>query len=80
MAGKAAITTPRGTLDKFVEVPGGEPANFLSEEEFRAKFRTLAAPCLGEETEALGDRLLALDRMKDIHALSGETRLKAAYA
>ena len=71
---------PSGPLGKFVEVPGAEPANFASEEEFRAKFHTLAAPYLGEETEAVGGRLLALDRVEDIRALSGETSFRAAYA
>jgi len=70
MAGKAAITTPRGGFERFVEAPRGEPDNFLSEDEFRAKFRALAAPYLGGETEALADRLLALDRLDDIRALS----------
>jgi len=61
MAGKATITTPRGVFEKFVEVPRGEPDNFLSEEEFRAKFRALAGPYLGEEAEALAERLMLLD-------------------
>jgi 2-methylcitrate dehydratase PrpD len=80
MAGKATITTPRGTFEKFVEAPRGEPGNFLSEEEFRAKFRALAGPYLGEEAEALADRLLTLDRVENIRALSGARSLKAAYA
>jgi len=70
MAGKAAITTPRGTFEKFVEVPRGEPGNFLSVEEFRAKFRALAAPYLGEETAPLADRLLGFDALADIRTLS----------
>ena len=49
-----------------------------SQEEFRAKFHTLAAPYLGEETEALGGRLLALDHVGDIRALSEETSFRAA--
>ncbi len=70
MAGKARIMTARRRFERFVEVPRGEPGNFLSVEEFRAKFRALAAPCLGGETEALADRLLALDTFSDIRALS----------
>ncbi len=61
MAGKATIMTPRGTFEKFVEVPRGELGNFLSEEDFRAKFRALAGPYLGDETEALAEWLLLLD-------------------
>jgi 2-methylcitrate dehydratase PrpD len=69
MAGKATITTRRGRFERLVEVPRGEPGNFLTPDEFRAKFRALAAPYLGEETEALADRLLALDTLDDIRAL-----------
>ena len=61
MAGKATITTPRGVFEKFVEVPRGEPGNFPSEDEFRAKFRALAGPYLGEEAETLAERFLLLD-------------------
>jgi len=70
MAGKAAITTRRGTFEKFVEVPRGEPDNFLSEEEFRSKFRALAAPYLGEATDPLADRLLALETISDVGTLA----------
>jgi len=80
MAGKATITTLCGTFERFVEVPRGEPANFLSEDEFRAKFRALAAPYLGGETEALAKRLLAIDAIADIRGLSGARSLKPAYA
>jgi len=80
MAGKATIATARGVFEQFVEVPRGEPGNFLSEDDFRAKFRALAAPYLGDQSEAVAERLLAIDAIADIRTLSGETSLKAAYA
>ena len=80
MAGKATITTPRGTFERFVEVPRGEPDNFLSVDEFRDKFRALAGPYLGEETEALAERLLTLEAVGDLRALAGKTRLTDACA
>lgn len=70
MAGKATIITARGRFERFVEVPRGEPGNFLSADEFRAKFRALAAPYLGEQSEALAGRLLALDALDDVRAIS----------
>jgi len=70
MAGKATITTPHGRFERFVEAPRGEPGNFLTPDEFRAKFRALAAPYLGGDAEALADRLLALDTLSDIRMLS----------
>jgi 2-methylcitrate dehydratase PrpD len=80
MAGRATIVTPRGTFERFVEVPRGEPDNFLSVDEFRAKFRALAGPYLGEETEALAERLLTLEAVGDLRALAGKTRLTDACA
>ena len=80
MAGRATIVTPRGTFERFVEVPCGEPDNFLSVDAFRDKFRALSGPYLGEETEAFAERLLTLEAVGDLRALAGKTRLTEACA
>ncbi len=85
MAGKVTIETKRGTFEAFVTFPKGEPENFVTSEEVRAKFTMLAAPCIGDgPAEALADRLAALEAEPDIHALirasapTGEPGLAAA--
>jgi 2-methylcitrate dehydratase PrpD len=53
-----------------VVVPKGEPANFLSEAELRAKFAGLADAVLGpERARTLADAVLAIDRGADIASL-----------
>ena len=53
-------------MQKIV-IPKGEPENFLTEGELRAKFAGLADAVLGEERSAhLADAVLAIDRANDI--------------
>jgi 2-methylcitrate dehydratase PrpD len=53
-----------------VTVPKGEPANFLTEAELRAKFAGLAGAVLGEERAArLADAVLAIDTAPDVARL-----------
>ena len=67
MAGAATIETTRGTFETFVEVPKGEPDNWPSEAEHRAKFDALVGPCLpAERAAALAEAILTLDRQTAI--------------
>ena len=51
-------------------MPKGEPANFLTEAELRAKFAGLAGAVLGEERAArLADAVLAIDTAPDVARL-----------
>jgi len=51
-------------------VPKGEPTNFLSEAELRAKFAGLTNAVLGEERAArLADAVLAIDSTSDVAGL-----------
>ena len=70
MSGAVRIRTGAGALETFVTVPKGEPANFLDDEEFRAKFDGLCVPYLGpEKAKRLADSLLTLDQANSIQAV-----------
>ena len=70
MAGHVQIRTTRGSFDTYVRVPKGEPANFLSAAELRAKFDGLAGPYLStRRLDELAAGVLALDQARDIGAL-----------
>jgi len=70
MAGHVKIRTTRGSFDTYVRVPKGEPANFLSAAELRAKFDGLAGPYLStRRLDELAAGVLALDQARDIGAL-----------
>ena len=75
MSAAVRITTARGAFDTYVRVPKGEPANFLSAAELRAKFDGLAAPYLpAQQLDALAARVLALEQASDIGAVLRLTR------
>jgi 2-methylcitrate dehydratase PrpD len=70
MSGVARIRTARGSFEQLVVVPKGEPDNFLSEAELRAKFDGLVAPYLSaERRERLASTLLALHEVRDVAAV-----------
>jgi 2-methylcitrate dehydratase PrpD len=70
MSGSVKIRTARGTFETYVRVPKGEPANFLTAPELRAKFDTLAGPYLSaRRRDELAAAILALEQAKDIGAL-----------
>ena len=70
MAGRLTLRAGGRTFGRFVAVPRGEPDNFLTEGELRAKFNRLAAPVLGEaRTAQLAERILSLDTLPDIATL-----------
>ena len=75
MSASVGIKTTRGTYETYVQVPKGEPKNFLSAAELRAKFDGLAAPYLSQRRrDALANALLALEQAKDMSALLRLTR------
>jgi 2-methylcitrate dehydratase PrpD len=81
MSAAVCITTARGNFETYVKVPKGEPANFLSPAELRAKFDGLAAPYLSTHRRGeLAAALLALDEARDIGELLRLTRADASSA
>jgi 2-methylcitrate dehydratase PrpD len=81
MSGSVKLKTPRGTFETYVRVPKGEPANFLSAAELRAKFDGLAAPYLsGGRRDEIAEAILLLDRAKDIGAVLRLTQPEKAGA
>ncbi len=76
MSGKLTIEARGQIFEQKVVVPKGEPSNFLTENELKAKFRGLTEAILGGERAAkLADAVLAIDRSNDI---SGLARLAVA--
>ncbi len=70
MSGKLTIEARGQRFVRKVVVPKGEPANFLSEAELRAKFAGLADGVLGAERAArLADAVLAIDSTADVASL-----------
>ena len=79
MGGRVEIRTRRGTFETHVRVPKGEPANFLSAAELRAKFDGLTGPYLSaRRRDELAGALLALEQAQDIGALLRLTRPEKA--
>jgi 2-methylcitrate dehydratase PrpD len=75
MSANVQIKTTRGAFDRYVRVAKGEPANFLSPAELRAKFDGLAGPYLSaRRRDELASALLALEQAKDIGELLRLTR------
>ncbi len=81
MAGKATVTTPRGTFSVLVSVPKGEPANFMSVDEFRGKFSGLAEPYLGADgSNRFAEAILDLEAQNAVSAVlaAGRPQTQAA--
>jgi 2-methylcitrate dehydratase PrpD len=79
MSGSVRIRTARGAFETYVRVPKGEPGNFLTAAELRAKFDGLTGPYLSaRRRDELAGALLALDQAKDIGLLLRLTRPDAA--
>lgn len=67
MSGLARVSTARGVFEKLVVVGKGEPENFVTQGELRAKFDGLTSPYLSDsERESLASTLLLLDEADDI--------------
>ena len=69
MSGKAKVRTSNKIYEKFVNIPKGEPENFLSVNEFCDKFHALAEPYLGAATGQLTTQILALEDVNDIRSV-----------
>jgi 2-methylcitrate dehydratase PrpD len=70
MSGKLTIAARGQSFVQKVVVPKGEPSNFLTEAELRAKFAGLADTVLGAERAArLADAVLAIDTTSDVASL-----------
>ncbi len=71
LSGLATIKLCSGkTLEKMVVVPKGEPENFMSAEELRAKFDGLTGPYLTEKRrDELAGKLLNFHEVGDVHAV-----------
>ena len=76
MSGKLTIEARGQIFEQKVVVPKGEPSNFLTENELRAKFFGLTETVLGKERSTkLADAVLGIDKSNDI---SGLARLAVA--
>ena len=81
MSGAVRIETARGAFETYVKIPKGEPANFLSPAELRAKFDGLAGPYLSaRRRDELASALLALEQAKDVGAVLRLARPEEAGA
>ncbi|MBV8094053.1 MAG: MmgE/PrpD family protein, partial [Acetobacteraceae bacterium] len=70
MAGKVMLRARGQEFTKTVFVPKGEPENFLSEVELRAKFAGLTDAVLGQERAAqLANAVLGIDSAPDVASL-----------
>ena len=67
LAGLARVKSDGQSFEKFVPVPKGEPDNFMSQEEIRAKFDGLCQPYLGElGSNKLAGAILALEEANSV--------------
>ncbi len=70
MGGKVTLRFADGvTKSRCVEIPRGEPENFPEADMHRAKFLSLARPVLGDDAEALQQKLICLDQLEDLSEL-----------
>jgi 2-methylcitrate dehydratase PrpD len=75
MSGVVKVVTTSGTFEDMVVTPKGEPANFLSAGEMRAKFDALVGPYLDDTScGALADAILSIEDAKDIQEILTMTR------
>jgi 2-methylcitrate dehydratase PrpD len=71
MSGKLTIEARGQIFEQKVVVPKGEPSNFLTENELKAKFRGLTDAVLGEDRAGrLADSVLGIDTTNDISGLA----------
>lgn len=64
------VQSSKGAFEEFVAVPKGEPGNFVTADELRAKFDGLVSPYLEfDARDAFAEGLLSLELATDITAL-----------
>jgi len=81
MSASVRIKTARDAYETYVRVPKGEPKNFLSATELRAKFDGLTEPYLSaDRRDELANAFTALEQAKDIGAVLRLTRPEEAGA
>ena len=80
MSGKITVLAGGRSYSRTVVVPRGEPGNFLTEAELRAKFAGLTEAVLGRAGSAtLADAVLAIDRAPGVSGLAHAAKpLRAA--
>jgi 2-methylcitrate dehydratase PrpD len=67
MSAKVRITSNGQTFETFVQVPMGEPDNFMSAEQFHEKFSGLCSPYLtAPQRNRLSDSIMALESCTDL--------------
>lgn len=70
MSARVKVESHRGAFETFVRIAKGEPENFVTLEELRAKFDGLTAPWLSAgRRQKLLDALLAIERLRDVGEL-----------
>ena len=68
---RVTMHTRRGAFRTTVEYPRGNPENPLSDDDLRAKFRSLTMQIVGEKTvEKLQDAIFDLSRQRDVTSLT----------
>jgi 2-methylcitrate dehydratase PrpD len=71
MSGKLTIWAGNRTFEQKVVVPKGEPSNFLTEMELKAKFFGLTNSMLGpDRASTLAEAVLAIDAIADVSGLT----------
>ena len=69
MSANVRIIYDDATYEMFIEIPRGEPDNFMSDKEFLKKFDGLCAPYMtANELETLSSKILSLDTFDTVTA------------
>ena len=70
MSAKVRIIYDDVTYERFIEIPRGEPDNFMSDEQFLKKFNGLCAPYMTAiELEAVSAKILSLETAATVTAV-----------
>ena len=69
MSANVRIRMGGTSYERFVKVPKGEPTNFMSEDDFKEKFRGLCEPFISKpRIESLIENILAIEQVNDVSA------------